>query len=499
MSQIGFATSIGLVFEVPILLRSLAESLAEVNFDHLPLGFHPSLLAVLDDGVAPQLTSSLVPSYALDWWRHRSEPAADNIMGIDTLDQCLDHHKQYFTESDSPAAASEAVPVPVPVPAPAPDCQSCINLRGLVNDMLHEACSTLQFVDSCQSSADAALNANVRKAAGLHQLHELALLKELQAEPQALATGSKPPQRAGQSSRRTAVGRKSELVAANAQAELESLKSLPPGSYKWTWGVDITENDVLVANEKNKSRGKRQHSGYGLSLADGAKGRKEWSSTPTVSTVASNACGRPPTVSGNRADEPSPPSPAPAPAPFPDALPDAEPGQPSASFAAMVCQGKDDASSADQPTAFQAAMAWQGEDDVSSDADQPTASQAAMAWQGDNDQSSSSPTGSLTGFDAAPFYLSDSTSSSPAASPPSTDAAETAAFPTASDAADAFLSSSEDSDVEDSIGTSQIENPTPSRVTLPTFNLPIYTHEDFGYVNETWLSSADDMMDTDSE
>jgi hypothetical protein len=45
-------------------------------------------------------------------------------------------------------------------------------------------------------------------------------------------------------------------VAANAQAKLESLKSLPSGSYKWTWGVDIMEKDILVANEKNMSRGK---------------------------------------------------------------------------------------------------------------------------------------------------------------------------------------------------------------------------------------------------
>ena len=69
-----------------------------------------------------------------------------------------------------------------------------------------------------------------------------------------------------------------------------------------------------------------------------------------------------------------------------------------------------------------------------------------------------------------------------------------------------------DSDVKDSIGTSQIENPTPSCITLPTyppadftlpiytpadFTLPIYTPADFSYVNETWLSSPDEMMDTD--
>jgi hypothetical protein len=106
MSQIGLATSIGLVFEVPILLCSLADSLAEVNFNHLPLRFHPSLLAMLDNGVTHELTSSLVPSYALDWWRHHSKLAADSIMAIDTLDQCLDHHKQYFPDSDSSADTS---------------------------------------------------------------------------------------------------------------------------------------------------------------------------------------------------------------------------------------------------------------------------------------------------------------------------------------------------------------------------------------------------------
>src|ERR1700676_4200795 len=121
MSQIGFATSIGLVVEVPILLRSLADSLAEVDLDHLPLGFHPSLLAVLDDGVAPELTSSLVPSYDLDWWRHHSEPAADSIMAIDSLDQCLHHHMQFFPEvTAAPGPTPTPSPGPTPTPGPGP-------------------------------------------------------------------------------------------------------------------------------------------------------------------------------------------------------------------------------------------------------------------------------------------------------------------------------------------------------------------------------------------
>jgi len=152
-----------------------------------------------------------------------------------------------------------------------------------------------------------------------------------------------------------------------------------------------------------------------------------------------------------------------------------------------------------QPTASYATMLWEGEDDASDDADQHTTFQAAMAWQHNDSSSSSSHTGSPTGFDAAALYLagSISTHSSPPTTPIST------AFPTASDAADVFLSSSETDSVgfnansdEDSFrtkspSTSQIENPTPSHITLL-----IYSHMDFSYVDDTWLPGSDDMTDT---
>jgi hypothetical protein len=56
--------------------------------------------------------------------------------------------------------------------------------------MFEEARSLHAFIDGCESSADAAINANVRQAAGLQRLHELALLKELQAEPQTLLSAA---------------------------------------------------------------------------------------------------------------------------------------------------------------------------------------------------------------------------------------------------------------------------------------------------------------------
>lgn len=133
MSCIGIATSIGLMIELPIILRSLADSLADVNLDHLPLGLHPSLLALLDDGVASDSPSRLVDSYACDWWSHKAEPATRGIFGIDTLDECLDHYRQWVS------IPVDSIPVDCQSGQDAPsgraDCQSCIDLRALIHDM----------------------------------------------------------------------------------------------------------------------------------------------------------------------------------------------------------------------------------------------------------------------------------------------------------------------------------------------------------------------------
>jgi hypothetical protein len=185
MSWVSIATTIGLVIEVPILVWSLADSLADVNLNHLPLGFHPSLLATLDDGVATESPSHLVQSYACDWWRHDRELATAGIFGIDTLDECLNRYCQHVppTTSHPPMDGRPTNSTANDHPHCQADCRSCHGLRALICDMFEEAHSLHAFIDGCESSADVAINANVRQAAGLQRLYELALLKKLQAEP----------------------------------------------------------------------------------------------------------------------------------------------------------------------------------------------------------------------------------------------------------------------------------------------------------------------------
>jgi len=131
-----------------------------------------------------------------------TELALGEILGLDTLDECCHTHQQYIVITNpSPTNIQPANNGP----NSKPDCRLCIDLRTLVHDMLNEGRGMHDFINGCESSADAAVNANVRKAASLHQLHELALLKELQSEPRTLSSAmatalKKKPGRTGEES-----------------------------------------------------------------------------------------------------------------------------------------------------------------------------------------------------------------------------------------------------------------------------------------------------------
>src|SRR6202142_780143 len=109
MFQVSFATALGLVLEVPILIRSLADSFGEIDIRPFPLGFHPSLLAALDDGVAMEGPTRLVESYAYNWWKQKKEPGGTvHGFGLETMHECLNHHRQYIAAPTEAALASEA-------------------------------------------------------------------------------------------------------------------------------------------------------------------------------------------------------------------------------------------------------------------------------------------------------------------------------------------------------------------------------------------------------
>jgi hypothetical protein len=117
-------------------------------------------------------------------------------------------------------------------------------------------------------SAQAALDADTRRAQGFFLLHEGIQHKEMQEVATATVSSSKEKQRGHEMVGGVRVTRKSQRVRATANAELERLQGLPTGSYKWTWGPQLTDAEA-IALLGPPGEPVLPHSGYDTSLPDG--------------------------------------------------------------------------------------------------------------------------------------------------------------------------------------------------------------------------------------
>src|SRR6201999_1692944 len=114
---IGTACATGHVIDIPIIIRSLADSLGRVDYEELPLPIHPSMLAILDAGVTTDDPARLVDVYQLNWWAGTDEPDEDDVLHMFNVVKCLEFHQQQLTPGTSPPEPSAPAPVRTPVPA----------------------------------------------------------------------------------------------------------------------------------------------------------------------------------------------------------------------------------------------------------------------------------------------------------------------------------------------------------------------------------------------
>src|SRR4029077_18366070 len=79
------------------------------------------------------------------------------------------------------------------------------------------------------------------------------------------------------------VNRQSQGVFNKTSKELTHIQNLPPGSHKWTWGPELSANEVRELIPPPGCR-KPPHSGYMRSLPEGLA-RSFFSSDPSLPTV----------------------------------------------------------------------------------------------------------------------------------------------------------------------------------------------------------------------
>ena len=72
MCFVGIATAIGQIFDIPIVLHSLAMSLSSNCGVKLPIPFNLGYVAMLKVGMNGNQMDRVVDSYAHDWWNNRT-------------------------------------------------------------------------------------------------------------------------------------------------------------------------------------------------------------------------------------------------------------------------------------------------------------------------------------------------------------------------------------------------------------------------------------------
>ena len=265
--------------DIPIIVRSLADSLALADASVLPLSFEPDLLATLDIGVDDDSKCRRVSTYHRAWWLVRKPRNLDSvdIMDRSSIDKCLDVYRHLLLPSQrgevvtsgSTSTGPSGLPVP-PAPLLAlskPGCVQCGWYRDLLGGLLNELLDVRHFAAAMSTASENQWCLDMRRASTFNLLYEAAVIKE--CGPSTRAPRGNKAERA-------------KAVEDRAREELMRLQALPPSSHKWTWGEQLTEKDVLGLARSGTRPGKI-HSGYDVSLK-GGKNSGEDSFTPSLPT-----------------------------------------------------------------------------------------------------------------------------------------------------------------------------------------------------------------------
>jgi hypothetical protein len=297
MSYVGIATTLGQPVEIPIILRSLADSIALLHEnDKLPL-FNPSLLATLDVGKDGK--SQVVKNYAHSWWTSRKPRDLNDVslLGPSTVESCIEHYRKQCAnakqssanpKSSSTAGAdaknASAAEAGFQLPASAGlyasissyanispnasaryarQCRNCKIYCQQLSDVLLDMLKFRNYASAMSTSSLALLNLGLRKTSIFHLLHQAAISKETAGIPN-------PAPRP-----------KVHNISESPPKASPELSVLPASSYKWTWGETLSKEEVLALRRTGTRPGKASHSGYDVDMAEGRMSGQYSSGNPT--------------------------------------------------------------------------------------------------------------------------------------------------------------------------------------------------------------------------
>jgi hypothetical protein len=220
---------------------------------------HKGLRHVLDSGIDPLDPSALAETYIRSWWTLQEEPPNTGYLTYDILHEAVDHHRSVLDRKDTFQSKiikkhdwSRAL-------SHDPDglllkCQNCRLYRGVavrVLDSLHDLRNQAHAMEEASKFRG---NTSERRAAGFFQLYDAVSEKEMSTKSTKTFTSKTKLNKA----------QKISYAQIHAAAELDRLQKLP--SLKWTWGTELTSEEVIELGRPAPRTVPREHSDYNFSL-----------------------------------------------------------------------------------------------------------------------------------------------------------------------------------------------------------------------------------------
>ena len=152
------------------------------------------------------------------------------------------------------------------------DCTRCRLYRSVAVGVMDQLRDTYNMVHACEISNEAEKNIAIRRASGFNELYEAALKKESERQtgPDSDSAMEHEQQSASAS---TGTGKERQRFGPEVYNLMDLTKRLAKrgmnASSKWTWGVDLTDDDLLGLIRGADRQNEIPHSGYDQDLLSG--------------------------------------------------------------------------------------------------------------------------------------------------------------------------------------------------------------------------------------
>lgn len=289
------AAAVGQPLNIPVIVRSLGQDMYRIGMTP-DRAFRPGLelIAYLDGNLSsnglddPALAIEL---FYLPWWDEAQMPTNKTpYLTMSSLKSALDHYRIRLTEAQIPFGVPHYISnlanelnkpaytwhsaVNEDLPNTPIECTRCRLYRAVGLGVMDQLRDVYNMIHACEIANQAERDIAIRRASGFNELYEAAVKKEADTafkKEAATASGERPDQ---QSASRTTVNTKGKQ---RFGPEVEDLKQLTKrlimhggiASSKWTWGVDLTDNDLRAMIRGADRHYQLPHSGYDQDLISG--------------------------------------------------------------------------------------------------------------------------------------------------------------------------------------------------------------------------------------